>query len=265
MGGGKFVYIKETDTFAVADCGFITGFHSAELCMQKAIDIAKERGMYAVFARNANTYGAAFVYTLQAVQQGLIGITMANTPAQMTAFGGNKKMLGTNPISYAIPTKNELPIIFDMACSAVAKSRINEAYNKGEKIPEGWGTNKNGQATIEPEEVLDGGYVLPFANNAKGFGITMMVDLFAGMLSGAACLDEVGFFSSGRMNVGQIFIAIDPTKVYGEDFYERVDEYIRKVKASGENVRIPGENKLRNIHKAEEEGFEIDDEFMFKL
>ena len=251
--------IRESVCFAIIDGAYLPGLYTATKCMQFAIDKAHENGMFTVFVRNANTYGSAFVYTLQAAQQGMIGITMANTPAQMTVYGGGKRLLGTNPLCYAIPAMKEWPILFDMASSAAAKSRINEASEKGESIPDNWGLNKFAEKTTNPQEVLNGGFVLPFAPNAKGYGIAMMIDIFSGLLSGAACLDEVGFFSSGKMNVGQLFIAIDPTMVYGPDFCERVDDYIRKVKDSGEKVQMPGENKLRNIYNAENEGFKIDD------
>ena len=257
--GGGVNLLNKTNSFAVVDCKYNIGFDTARHCMDIAIKGAKQEGIYTVFAHHANTFGAAFVYGLQAIKEGMIGILMSNTPAQMTVYGGKKKMLGTNPICYAIPSKDELPIIFDMASSKVAKSRINKAAEHGEMIPDNWGLDWNGQRTTNPNEVINGGFLLPFADSPKGYGITMMIDMFAGLLSGAAYLDDVGFLKSGKMNVGQIFIAIDPKKIYGEDFYAQVDAYIRKVKASGDNVRLPGENKLRNLQKAEKEGFEIDE------
>lgn len=257
--GDNVKLINKTNSFAVVDCNYNIGFDTAKYSMDLAIKEANREGIYTVFARHANTFGAAFVYGLQAVKDGMIGILMANTPAQMTVYGGEKKMLGTNPICFAIPAKDESPIIFDMASSKVAKSRINNAAEHGEEIPEDWGLDKEGQRTINPQDVLDGDFLLPFADSPKGYGIAMMIDMFAGLLSGAACLDEVGYLKSGKMNVGQIFIAIDPKKIYGDDFYAQVDAYIRKVKASGDNVRLPGENKLRNLQRAENEGFELDD------
>lgn len=252
--------LRETSAFSVIDCAYQNGFYTAKKCMRRALDKASQNGMHTVYARNANTFGAAFVYGLQAVKEGMIGVLMANTPAQMPVYEGKKKMLGTNPICFAIPAKDELPIIFDMASSKVAKSRINNAAEHGEMIPDDWGLNRNGQRTTNPNDVIAGGFLLPFADSPKGFGIAMMIDMFAGLLSGAACLDEVGFLQSGKMNVGQMFIAINPKKVYGDDFYAQVDAYIRKIKASGDNVRLPGENKLKNLQKAENEGFEIADE-----
>lgn len=256
---------KITASYAVVDCQYGVGLDSAKRCMDIAIKGAAENGIYTVFAHHANTFGAAFVYALQAVKQGMIGIVMANTPAQMPVYKGKQRLLGTNPLCYAIPAKDELPIIFDMASSAVAKSRINQAQERGETIPEGWGLDKDANPTTNPQEVLNGGFMLPFVDSPKGYGIAMMVDLFAGLLSGAACLDEVDFLKSGKMNVGQVFVAIDPTKIYGDNFYVKVDEYIRKIKASGDDVRLPGENKLKNILKAEKEGFEIDEKIYKQL
>lgn len=240
------------------------GMYSANVCMQIAIKKAKENGMHTVMANHANTFNAAFVYTLQAVRQGMIGFCMSNSPAQMAPIGGCDKLLGTNPLSYAIPAFDENPIIFDMATSIVAKSKINQAKDKGMLIPAGWVQDINGLPTTNPFDAVKG-LVLPMAG-AKGYGLALMIDILSGVLSKAQYLDGVGRFydeENTGMNVGQTFIAIDPNIIYGMDFYKNMDLYISKIKNSraieGEIVRLPGEKKFEFLRKSLQEGIDFPD------
>lgn len=257
----------ETNCFARFNCNNQIGMVSAFECMQYAIDKAKEYGIFTVLANHCNTYSAAFLYSWQAAKQGLIGYTMSNSPAQMAPTGGCSKLLGTNPMSYAIPADKQPPIIFDMATSVVAKSKINHAKEKDELIPEGWALDENGNSTTDPVEAVKG-LVLPMAG-AKGYGLALMIDLLAGHLSGAACLDDVGrFYNPGKfcMNVGQVFVAINPEIVYGKGYYKEIDDYILKLKNSkpigGNTIRLPGENKIHNYNKTMKKGLEIPDSIL---
>lgn len=245
---GDIAIEQKTVAFARVNCQGMIGMDSAVKCMQMAIDGCKRSGIYTVFANNANTFSAAFLYTLQAAKQGMIGITVSNAPAKMPAYGGKEKLLGTNPLSYAIPALDRDPIIFDMATSVVAQSKINMAKDRGDKIPEGWALDSAGNPTTNALEACRG-MILPMAG-PKGYGLSMMIDIVAGLLSGAAWLDGVGRFYNDNnepMNVGQMFVAIDPMQIYGEGFYSDVDKYIERVKntaSSKENsVRLPGERK----------------------
>ncbi len=255
--------LRETSAFAVLNCNNNIGMYSARYCMDYAMTMAKKNGIFTVFANNCNTYSAAFVYTWQAARQGLIGYTMCNTPAQMAPIGGIKRLLGTNPFSYAIPAKNEYPIIFDAATSVVSKSRISAASKKGEMIPEGWGLDADGNPTTDPSKIVKGGSVLPMAG-PKGFGLSMMIDIFAGLLGGAGYLDSVNFFHNEKkecMNVGQVFVAIEPKIVYGNEFFDKVDDYIQKIRNSSScgMVRLPGHTKIKNYEKALANGIDVDE------
>ncbi len=254
--------IKSTAAFAVVDAKNTIGMLSAKYCMELAIEKCKEVGMYAVFSRNCNTYGPAFYYTKMATDHKVIGMTACNTPAAMPPTGSKEKLLGTNPFALGVPGLHEGPILFDMATSVVAKSKINEARKNNESIPEGWALDSEGNSTTDPIEAIKGA-VLPMAG-AKGYGLALSIDILAGVLSGAAYLDGVGrFYSQDNkgMNVGQVFIAIDPTIVLSEDFYQRIDEYIARIHSSvvhdEKNVRFPGEKKLMSWEETELQGLEL--------
>jgi len=241
--------IKETAAFAVIDGDNAIGPVSAMFCLDYAIKKCRESGVFTVFARNNNTFGPAFYYSLKAAEKGCIAFICSNSPAQMAPMGGCEKMLGTNPLAAVIPVPDSDPIIIDMATSVVAKSKFKEYKNEGKTLPEGWALDKEGNPTRDPDEGMSG-LVLPMAG-FKGYAISMLIDIFSGVLSGAAYLDKVGRFYSeegGSMNVGFYMTVIDPVVVCGEDFNKEIKEYAERVKTSkaaeGREVVLPGEDRI---------------------
>lgn len=256
--------IKQTGAFAIVDSDNAVGAFSATKCMDLAIENAKRQGIYTVFAKNSNTYGPAFYYTKQASDQGLIGVTFCNTPTAMAPWNSKTKLFGTNPFAISIPSKSQGTVMFDMATSKVAKSKINKARLAGEKIPNDWALDTEGNPTTDPLEAIKG-LVLPMAEY-KGYGLAMVIDIVAGLLSGAGFMNGVNRFYSddGKgMNVGQVFVAIDPRIVMDDNFYNEMDNYIDTIHNSepiGDNtVYYPGERKLNSLNKALEYGIEISD------
>lgn len=253
----------ETNAFAKINANGMCGLYSATRCMEFAIDKAKQCGMYTVFANHCNTYGAAFVYSLMAAEKGLIGITFCNTPAQMAPIGGARKMLGTNPMSYAIPVKGENPIIYDAATSIVAKSKINVAAERGDEIPIEWALDENGVPTTNAKEAQKGS-VRPMAG-PKGMGLAMLFDILSGVLSGAKYLDQVGRFygSNTSMDLGQTFIVLNPSMIYRDGFDETMREYVKNLRDSrGDGfVTLPGDHKWQSYDRLKTEGFEINENF----
>ena len=255
--------ITKTSSFEVLDVDNSIGFLSSVYAMNKAIQGATESGIYTVFTRNANTYGPAFYYPYLASQKGFVGITFCNSPSAMAPWGGIEKLLGTNPLALAIPCNLENTIIFDMATSKVAKSKINQARINNESIPNDWALDKNGNPTVNPSEAIEG-LVLPMAEH-KGYGLALSIDIIAGVLSGAGYLNNIErFYSKDNkcMNVGQVFIAIDPVRIQGDDFYDSMDSYVRTIhesKSQNDNpVRLPGDGKYNYKKNSKMNGIVLD-------
>lgn len=255
---------KETAAFMTVDARNTLGMYSAIFCMKQAIEHARESGIYSVLCKNCNTYGPAFYYTKMAIDQHMIGITFCNSPSAMAPWGGYDKMLGTNPLAVGIPGLNKGPILFDMATSIVAKSKINEARKNGENIPEGWAIDLEGNSTTDPVAAING-MILPMAG-AKGYGLAMVIDIIAGVLSGAAYLNHIERFYSKTndcMNVGQYFMVINPSIVMSTEFYKKVDMYIEEIHASKHKMRqkvlYPGERKNIEYKLSEVSGISLTD------
>lgn len=246
--------VRESPSFALIDGDNGLGPVSASYCMKYAVERAKEVGVFQVFSKNNNTVGPAFYYPLKAAEKGCIGILFSNSPAQMAPFGGKEKMLGTNPFSAVIPVPGGDPIIIDMATSVVAKSKFKQYKEEGKKLPDGWALDENGNPTNDPEEGIKG-LVLPMAG-FKGYGIAMLIDLIAGLISGAAFLNKVGrFYSSDNkgMNVGFCCIAIEPRLIMGDEYDVVINEYVsllRNSERSGSGpICLPGDDRLAYFNR----------------
>ena len=245
-----YAVIKETGAFAVIDGDNSIGFLSADYCMKYAAERAKEVGIFHVWCRNNNTCGPAFYYPLQVAEEGLIGIIFTNSPAQMAPTNGKEKILGTNPFAAVIPVPDNDPIIIDMATSIVAKSKFKEYSEKGQMLPDGWAIDNQGNPTNNPIEGIKG-LVQPMGGY-KGYAISMLIDIIAGLLSGSFYLNKVGRFysnSSNGMNVGFCCIVIDPKIILGNEYKEKIQEFVQIIRSSEKAgvsaIELPGDRRIK--------------------
>lgn len=261
----SFKVVNETASFAVIDANNSIGFASASYSMQYAIEHSKKSGIFSVFSRNANAYGAASCYAMMACKENLIGITFCNSPTAMAPIGGKDKLFGTNPLSVVIPTGDDHPIIIDMATSKVAKSRFLQMKREGKPLGEGWALDKNGAPTTDPDEGIQG-LVCPM-EGFKGYGLALVIDVLAGLLSGAAWQDNVKRFyneSGDPMNVGHFFMVIDPEKVMGKCYWDIIKNYVSNIRNSArvcedKPIAIPGDDKHFAFANNSANGIEIAD------
>lgn len=261
----NLITVKETTAFTVFNADNAVGMVSAWKCIQYAVNKSKENGIYTVFCNNANTFSAAYCYAKYAVENKKIALILCNSPAQMAPLGGKEKLLGTNPLAIGIPAGSTAPFILDMATSAVAKSKINMALRNGDnKIPYGWATDSEGIPTDDPKTAVSG-LILPMSG-AKGYGLSMAIDIISGLLCKSEYLNNVGRFYSVDnkcMNVGHTFVVIDPIVIYGDDFFEHMDNYLEKVRnsesVSGDKILIPGDLNEKYYFDCIKNGIPLED------
>lgn len=234
----------------------------ADSAMNHAIDIAKKHGVGMVTAINSSHCGALSYFVEKATQHHLIGIAMTHTDKIVVPFGGKESFLGTNPLAYGIPAKKNHPLILDMATSNVALGKVLEYKEEGKVIPHGWGVNSDGESVTNPEEVV---HLSPFGG-PKGYGLSLIVDIFSGLLSGSAFGPHVskmyGEFEKKR-KLGHYFCVIDPAMFTNrEQFLQNMDKMmdeLRMVKpAPGvSQVLVPGELEQKNYEYNLENGISI--------
>jgi ureidoglycolate dehydrogenase (NAD+) len=130
--------MKEGPGWALVDADNALGMISSCHAMQTAMTKAGSQGIGYVGVRNSFHFGAAGYYANLATGKDMIGIAMSNTNANMAATGSSARVLGNNPIAYAVPAGEEKCIVLDIATSAAAGRKIAAAKSAGQKIPEGW-------------------------------------------------------------------------------------------------------------------------------
>lgn len=203
---------------------------------------ARSYGMAVAVVRNSSHLGHLGYFAAMAARDGLVGGCMSNASPRLAAWGGTQAVLGNNPWAAAFPRFGGSPVVVDMANSAVAAGKIREAARKGEPIPPNWALDARGKPTTDPQEALKG-ILLPMAG-AKGYGIALAVSLLTAGLAEGRWDDRVIAVDDAAMHQGmsQVFWALDPDRFTSPGaFPQRVDEVVKKVVASGVDVRVPGE------------------------
>lgn len=236
------------------------GYLVARKAMDEAIARAGRHGISLVLASHSNHFGMAATYLQQALDAGLGALVLTNAPPLMPVWGGRTPFLGTSPFAFAAPARGT-PIMLDMATSVVAFGKIRRAARRGEAIPPGWALDASGQATTDPNAAIDG-VVLPMAG-PKGSGLGLMMELMAGVMSGAAFGGQVRNQNSDftqPQDVGHAFIAFRPDAGLPlGDYFARADELVDRAKASPladgfDAIAMPGELEAAQALRARSEG-----------
>ncbi|GAA6215230.1 uncharacterized protein LOC108883052 isoform X2 [Lates japonicus] len=262
---GEPVVEKESAATALVDGKNLLGPVVGNFCMNLAIKKAKEVGIGWVVAHGSNHYGIAGYYAMQALQENMIGMSFTNTSPLVVPTRGKECTLGTNPISMAAPAKDGDSFVLDMATSAVALGKVELHERRGDPIPEGWGCDPQGKLTTDPKRVLRGGGLVPIGGSEatggyKGYGLGMMVEVFCGILAGAAFSKHVRTWKvTDRVaNLGQCFVAINPEN-FAPGFTDRMSDLMSIHRGldpadTDTPVLAPGDPERMNMDKCEEMG-----------
>lgn len=222
------------------------GHVASRKALDYAVDMAKETGVGIVGVSRMGHSGMLSYYVDLAAQQDLVALAVCQSDPMAVPFGGTEPYFGTNPIAFSAPTKNERPIIFDMATTVQAWGKILDARSKNKEIPDTWAVDKDGNPTTDAHEVHG---LLPISG-PKGYGLMMMVDILSGSLLGLPFGKHVSSMyadlSEGR-NLGQLFVLINPSYFTNLDtFKENLSVMIKELNESKpatgvEQVYYPGE------------------------
>lgn len=171
-------------------------------------------------------------------------MAFTNTSPLLVPTRAKQVTLGTNPINLAAPAKDGDSFVLDMATTSVALGKVELADRKDQPIPEGWAVDERGMPTTDPKKA-EGLSPLGGAENTsgyKGYGLSMMVEIFCGILSGASYGPHVRKWKESHLvaNLGQCFVAIDPN-AFEEGFTDRMSElmgYCRSLEPASEETEV---------------------------
>lgn len=262
----NFRVVKDGPTTAVIDGQNGMGHVIASNAMKMAIEKAKRFGMGMVVVRNSTHYGFAGYYALMAVKENLIGVTGTNARPSIAPTFGVENMLGTNPLTFGIPTDEPFPFLLDCATSVTQRGKIELYERDGKTLPKGWVIDEKGESKTDPKEVLQDlntgkaaltplGGIGEETAGYKGYGYATVVEILSAALQQGAYLKMLTGFKDGKKvpyNLGHFFIAIDIgafTEV--DDFKRTTSDILRQLRAS---KKMPNQNR---IYTAGEKEYEV--------
>jgi len=258
--------VKEGPTTAVIDGHNGMGHVIAFKAMNLAIKKAKEFGMSMVTVRNSTHYGFAGYYPLMAVNENMIGITGTNARPSVAPTFGVENMLGTNPLTFGMPSDDPFPFLLDCATSITQRGKIELYAREDKKVPKGWVIDEKGESKTNSIEVLDDfikgraalaplGGIGDETAGYKGYGYATVVEILSAALQQGAFMKMLLGFEDGRKvpyPIGHFFIVIDISAfTEPENFKKTTGDILRELRAS---KKMPGQNR---IYTAGEKEYEI--------
>jgi LDH2 family malate/lactate/ureidoglycolate dehydrogenase len=214
----KITILKDSQTTARLDAGHGMGHVAAYRGMEMAIDKAKKFGTGAVAVGNSTHFGIAGYYSLMAVNQGMIGISMTNARPSIAPTFGTEPMMGTNPFTIGIPTDEKFPFLFDAATSITQRGKIEVLARSNTPTPAGWVINKDGELSTESlnilKDLLNGSAaLLPLGGEGetlgghKGYGFAATVEILSAALSEGPFLKDLTLAKGYKL--GHFFLALN--------------------------------------------------------
>ena len=251
-----FKIIKKGPTTAVIDGHNGMGHVIAKKSMEIAIKKAKRYGLGMTAVRNSTHYGIAGYYALMATQQGMIGITGTNARPSVAPTFGVENMLGTNPLTFGIPTDEEFPFILDCATSLSQRGKIELYERKGKDCPKGWVIDKDGKTKTNSTQILHdlvsgSASLTPLGGigeeNAgyKGYGYSAVVEILSAALQNGNFLKMLSGFENGKKapyKLGHFFIAINIESFINLKIFKKISGNILKELRSSK--KMPGQTNI---------------------
>ncbi len=240
--------------------------------LEAAMELARESGVGIAFARASNHFGPIAPYCLLAAEAGFASIVGSNATTTIAPWGGRDARVGNSPVGFCIPNPGGRPVILDMALSVVARAKIRNAAKRGESIPPTWATDRDGAPTTDPKAALEG-FLLPIGGY-KGYGLALVVDLFAGLLSGAAYLTHVSSWSDSPgapQDLGHFFFLVDASRLGPPEWLsERMRDFAAIVQDTppadpASPVLLPGEIELDRLERHRRDGIVLDPALVARL
>ncbi len=238
-----------------AKSGF--AYPALNLAVETLPVIANATGVAAACIYNSHHPGQVGAHAEQLTDAGLVALVFSNSPKAISFWGGQDPMMGTNPIAFAAPRADAEPLVIDLALSRVARGKILAARNAGDKIPDSWALNAEGQPTDDPAEAMQGS-MLPIGD-AKGAALVLMVEILAAALTGSNFGYEASSFfdtEGDSPGIGHTIIVFDAAMSSGGRFAERIENVVTAIEHT-DGARLPGTTRLEHRRQAKQNGMAI--------
>jgi L-2-hydroxycarboxylate dehydrogenase (NAD+) len=248
--------VREGPATAVIDghngMGHVIGYRAMNLAISKA----KTYGLGMVAVRNSTHFGIAGYYSLMAAKENMIGITGTNARPSIAPTFGVENMLGTNPLTFAMPTDESFPFLLDCATSITQRGKVELYARKGKDLPKGWVIDETGDSKTDAQEVLKDlisgraaltplGGIGEETAGYKGYGYATVVEILSSALQQGAYMKMLTGLSGGKKvpySLGHFFIAIDISAFTDpDDFKKTTGNILRELRASR---KMPDQSRI---------------------
>lgn len=240
--------LKDTPTTVVADAHDGMGMVASYKVMKMLIDKAKKYGMAMGAIRNSSHYGIAGYWAMMASKEDMIGITGTNARPSIAPTFGVDNMLGTNPLTVALPTDEDFPFVLDCATSISQRGKIEYYARAGKETPVGMVIGRDGKPMTDSEDILKalvegraalaplGGIGEDLAGY-KGYGYATIVEILSAALAGGNYMKALtGIDEKGKKkpySLGHFFIVADPDAFMGRDEFKKIaGDILRELRGS---------------------------------
>lgn len=271
----KIDVLKDEKACAVLDGNNGMGHVVGVKAMNMAIAKAKEYGLGMVAVRHSTHYGIAGYYASMATKQNMIGVTGTNARPSIAPTFGVENMLGTNPLTFGIPTDEPFPFMLDCATSVSQRGKIEVYGRAGKQLPPGWVIGSDGTTRTDTVQILEDltrgkaalaplGGIGEETAGYKGYGYATVVEILSAALQGGAFLKDLNGFDEQHNRIpyplGHFFIAINPEFFMGAEMFKKIAGTIcRQLRASRkapgqERIYTPGEKEFDAYNYRKEHG-----------
>jgi len=253
----EYEVLKDTPTTLVVDAHDGMGMVASHKAMTTILQKAEKYGMAMAAIRNSTHYGIAGYWAGMASKRGLIGITGTNARPSIAPTFGVENMLGTNPLTFSMPTDEPFDFVLDCATSITQRGKIEYFARSGKDTPAGMVIGRDGSALTDSEYILKaltrgeaalaplGGIGEELAGY-KGYGYASVVEILSAALQSGSFLKALGGIGEdgGRQpyHLGHFFMVIDPDFFMGrEAFRKTTGDILRALRAS---AKAPGHERI---------------------
>ena len=187
--------VKDTPTTVVMNANNSLVMVAAYKMMQMLIEKAKTYGMAGGTIFNSTHYGIAGYWTTMAEKAGMIGCSGTNARPSVAPTFGVEPMMGTNPLTFTMPTDEAFPFNFDCATSTIQNGKIEYYERSGKSTPAGLVVSRDGETMTDSGKILKDmragqAALLPLGGlgeatgGYKGYGFTTVVEILSAALAG---------------------------------------------------------------------------------